>query len=408
MQRHYFPHATSHPFRFSRFSLKHVPTIPNIAIHRIFVDVAVSLVAIFMPIFWFHTFGSSFAFTMLFYAGEFFCKLPFYVPVAKIFSKIGLKMSMFIGVLAYVGFFVISYIFNQGNYSSFPWMVVMLLVILTTLSTFYWAPFHIDMAMSLKNNQIGTQIGIIRSFQHVFLVLAPLVGGFIISYYGYGAAFIIGILLLFCSIIPLIHIPRFVVNYEFGFLQTIKMLFSKKYRSMSLSMMAYGAENMIGAVVWPIFLYMLFKGNYLQVGGFATFFILVSLILELFVGKMTDVLSPKKMLHIGSGIYALGWVWKGFVQTISGVFAASTFHTFGAIVLRTPVDALSYHQAADAGHYIDEYTIIREMALCMGRVIMLLIVVVFTSFFSLSVSFFLAAVVSLGINYLTMYSNSQK
>jgi len=116
-----------------------------------------------------------------------------------------------------------------------------------------------------------------------------------------------------------------------------------------------------------------------------------------------DTRTAAKMLKIGTGVYALGWAVKGIVQTVLGVFAASTFHSFGSIMLRTPMDALMYEQAADSGHYIDEYTIIREIALTFGRIAIMLFLILITSIFSLSASFFVAALLSLGITQLANY-----
>ena len=202
---------------------------------------------------------------------------------------------------------------------------------------------------------------------------------------------------------PLFFLPPFKVKYEFGFWESFKKLFGKRFRPMSVSMMAYGAENIVGVVVWPIFLYAIFQGQYLEIGAFAAIIVVIGLALELLVGRETDRFSAGKLLKYGTGIYALGWVWKGLVETVVGVFAASTFHNVGAILLRTPMDTLMYEQAADSGHYIDEYTVLREIALGIGRVLMLLFLVAVTSVFSIGASFFVAAVVSLGINWLVDY-----
>ena len=168
-------------------------------------------------------------------------------------------------------------------------------------------------------------------------------------------------------------------------------------------MMAYGAENIVGFAVWPIFLFSIFDGDYLNVGAFTAVIVVISLAIEVFVGRSTDKFSPARMLKMGTGVYALGWVWKGLVETVVGVFAASTFHNIGSIMLRTPMDTLMYEQAADSGHYVDEYTVLREIALSMGRVIMVLFLILVTSYFSISTSFFIAALTSLGINSLSEY-----
>ena len=43
----------------------------------------------------------------------------------------------------------------------------------------------------------------------------------------------------------------------------------------------------------------------------------------------------------------------------------STYHNC-RVFAKTPFDALNYDIAADHGHYVDEYTVIREMAIAIG------------------------------------------
>ena len=197
--------------------------------------------------------------------------------------------------------------------------------------------------------------------------------------------------------VPLFFLRNKYVRYEFGFTQTFQKMFSKKFREMSVSMVAYGAENVVGVVIWPLFLFTIFEGNYLNIGAFTAVIVVVSASLEIFVGRQTDRWSAIKMMKIGTGVYALGWIGKAIVDTVVGVFAASTFHSIGSILLRTPVDTLMYEQAADAGHYIDEYTTIREIALNIGRTLMILFLIGITYWFSLSSAFLVAAVVGVGV-----------
>jgi len=90
-----------------------------------------------------------------------------------------------------------------------------------------------------------------------------------------------------------------------------------------------------------------------------------------------------------------------FVGTGFQIFIASTYHSFANIIMRTPFDALMYERAADSGHYVDEYTVVRELALTLGRLVMLgLVVLTFFLTGSLIASFFLAAMAALVINVL--------
>ncbi|TAL50870.1 hypothetical protein EPN81_01495 [Patescibacteria group bacterium] len=393
----------TYPFRGHRHSLGQINALPALASNRLLSFAASSIVSVFLPIFLYEFFDLSIVAVLLWYAINFAVKFPFQVWAAQIFSRTGLISSMVFGTFGIMLFYWTFYLLDTGSPFG-PYILMTLGIIgLTIVSCFYWSPFHIDYAKFGPKKTRGAYLARLYALQQMIQVVAPVLAGWVIVTYGFFMNFFLGVILAGASIVPLFFLPTFKVKYEFGFWESFTKLFSKHFRPMSLSMMAYGAENIVGIVVWPIFLYAIFKGQYLEIGAFAAIVVVIGLVLELLVGRETDKFSAGKLLKYGTGIYALGWVWKGLVETVVGVFAASTFHNVGAILLRTPMDTLMYEQAADSGHYIDEYTVLREIALGMGRVLMLLFLVAVTSVFSIGASFFVAAVVSLGINWLVDY-----
>ncbi|NQV90448.1 MFS transporter [Candidatus Uhrbacteria bacterium] len=393
----------SFPFRHHRHSLAHGAPLPSLAMNRILSFSASSVVGVFLPIFLYEFFDFSLTFVLIWYAINFAVKFPFQIWAAKIFSRIGLVPSMVIGTLGIMLFYWTFFLLSS-NPSTHPYLLMGIGMFgLTLVSSFYWAPFNIDFTEFSPQKKRGASLAKLYALQQLITVIAPLIAGWVIMEHGFRINFFLGLVLAGVSVIPLLFLPPFKVVYEFGFWESFQRLFSKRFRGMSLSMVAYGAENIVGVVIWPIFLYAIFEGQYLEIGAFAAIIVSIGFVLELIVGKETDRFSPGKMLKFGTGVYALGWVWKGLVETVVGVFAASTFHNLGSILLRTPMDTLMYEQAADSGHYIDEYTVLREIALGIGRVVMLLFLILVTTYFSISASFFVAAIVSLGINWLVDY-----
>lgn len=392
----------------NRHTLVHGAALPALASNRLLGFFAASMVGVFLPIFLFEFFGGSIQYVLLWFIIDFVFKFPFFVWGAKIFSRTGLVPSMVIGTLGTVLFYWMFYLLDTGGVFPAYFLLAFGTIGLMLVSAFYWSPYHIDLASATHTGSRGKQISIFYALERLLGVLSPLLAGWIIMTYGYSLNFFLGLVITLTSLVPLFFLPRFRVTYEFGFLESFQKLFSRPFRGMSYSMMAYGAENIVGVVIWPLFLFTLFQGNYFDVGAFAAIVVVIGMVLEIVMGHETDQGSLKKLLKIGTGVYALGWIWKGLVDTLLGVFAASTFHSLGSTMMRTPMDTMMYTQAADSGHYIDEYTVLHEIALNAGRVSMLIILFFFTSIFSLSASFFLAALISLGINWLNDYRVSPK
>ena len=164
--------------------------------------------------------------------------------------------------------------------------------------------------------------------------------------------------------------------------------------------MSKGLVDVIQAVFWPIFIFSILDEKFQTVGLITSGVLLVGLILRLFIGNLLDKFHKTKLVKIGVGLNATAWLLKIGVVSALQVFIISTYHTLALVVLGTSVDTLVYEKAADRGHYADEYTMIKEMAINLGRVVGLIFIAVLLFFLPLQVSFFVAAFVVLFINLL--------
>ena len=117
-------------------------------------------------------------------------------------------------------------------------------------------------------------------------------------------------------------------------------------------------------------------------------------------GKYTDLFDKRKMLRWGSAIYASGWLAKVFVLTAGQIFVVGAYHSLAQIFKDTPFDTLNYEIMADHGHYVDEYTVLKEMAVMLGKTLMLVFAIFVALNFGLNWTFGLAALASLFINML--------
>lgn len=394
-------HKTSFPFRLSKFTNFYKNGLPSLATTRLLNYTAGALVGVFFPIFLYEFFGGAIAPVIFWYIGVYGIRIPMFIWAAKIYSKIGLGKSMMIGVLAYAVFYLSIYLLDIGLAVN-PYALLGLTLIGWVInSAFFWSPYHVDMAKLTDKKKRGSELGILYSAQKLVGVVAPVLSGFLVARYSYQASFLIGCILVLISLFPLKFVPQTDVEYEFGFFETFKEMFGKDFRPMTLSFMSYGAENIVGVLFWPLFLFTVFDGSYMDVGAFSTGIVLVGIVLQIIVGKALDKTSKEKILKWGTELYALGWIVKAFVSTVTSVFAASTFHKFGGIVMGTSRSALMYEQAADAGHYVDEYSVIREMAMNTGRVLTLIVLLGVTAVYSIQTSFIVAAIATLGIALLS-------
>lgn len=389
--RHFLPRMTH------RFDVRHFGALSSLSINHLIGFIGSALVGIFLPIFLYEYFQFNLTTFLLWYIAAYAIRIPLLIWAAQTFHRIGLTAHMIIGSVTWALFYVTLFVLEASPQWQ-PMLVLGIGLFLQAIfASTYWAPFHVDFSHFSTRGRRGRQVSVLYATKDFLALVGPALGGWMVATFAYGAVFGAAIAIILASIVPLLFLPRYDVTYEFGFFESFRKLFAREFRPMSLAMMAHGAESIVATVMWPLFLFVLFDGAYLDIGIFASVLVLMGMLLQLGVGQWLDRHTKPRILAWGVNVYALGWLAKAFVDSVTGAFAASTFHSFGSIMMKTPLDVMTYDTAADAGHYIDEFTTLREVALTLGRVLMLVILIPVLSMASLSASFVVAAVVSLGI-----------
>ncbi len=381
---------------FSRFHPQFSAGMVSLYSNRLIIQFGAGLIGLFLPIFLYESFGNDPTVLLWYFMINFGLTVFLFVPGAKLMNKIGLKWMMILAVL--------SYGLCHGFYAFFDnfenvWLFLGIALTLNNIwRMLYWTPFHTEFAEFTDRRHRGRTIGFLSSISSLVSIAVPFVAGFIIVKFGYDSLFLASGAIILASVLPLFFSQHVTEEYSFGYFETFRKLFDKEHRHMFLAYMADGAQSMVGYLIWPIFIFEVLDGNYLEVGFISTLIVLVSVVIRLVMGDLADHKSKKKLLKIGTGIYAIGWIIKAFVTTAFTIFIASTFHNFALIMMRTPFDALMYEKAADAGHYVDEYTVLRDMAITIGRVVMIAALLILLGFVTLPWAFFLAAIAALFIN----------
>lgn len=363
---------------------------------KTFIRVAVGLLGLFIPIFLYELFDKNFTYVAVYYLiGHSLYALSVAFG-AQFFNKFGFRKALQLGSVWGALFFTVFYFINEGNLF---YMLGLSLVVITLFRNFHWLPYHLDFAKFSDSKNRGRQVSLLEATGNVVGVITPVIAGFIIYKFGFNILFLIAIFLYLASLIPLITIPRTKEKFVWNYWETWRKLFSKDFRKKALALAADGAESTVGIIVWPIFIFEILKGNYIEVGAISTLVIGVTVAVQLLTGKYIDKnFSKVGVLKYGSIFYALGWIFKIFIATTFHIFVIDFYHRVMGIFIKTPYHTITYDLAADEGHYVDEFTVLREIAINTGKAIMLGLVILIAVYFSLTWTFILAAVASILLN----------
>jgi len=362
------------------------------------VMIASAMLGIFLPIFLYELFGQNFQMVVIYYGlGSFFYGI--FVSIGgKFLNKFGFRRSLRISVLVGALFYVLFYFIDQDNWK---YIIPLSLFVLTFYRLSYWLPYHVDFAKFTSSKDRGRQVSMINATRLILGIFIPLIAGFIITRFNFDVLFVIAIILYLISGIPYLTIPHTREKFSWTFKQTWQQFFSKKRRKINLAYIADGAENVVGIVVWPIFIYQLLNGDYFKIGAISTLIIGVTVIVQLVLGRYIDVeSSQKRVLKWGSLFYSAGWIIKIFISTAFQIFVVGVYHGIASIFLRTPFDALTYEIAADQEHYVDEFTVLHEMSIQLGKSLMIVLVILISLCFAIQWVFVLAALATIVFNLL--------
>ncbi|MCK4539915.1 MFS transporter [Candidatus Parcubacteria bacterium] len=369
---------------------------------RALLRVSTALLGLFLPIFLYELFNFKLQYVIYYYLVS---SLLYGVLVAwgaRYLNQIGLKrsirVSVVLGALYYVCFYVLG-LANSSNKIEVMALLILSLVFITLHRILHWVPVRTDIAKFTNRMNRARQISLMEVTAHIAHAIMPLIAGWILLFYSYDILFFVVIILYLSSLIPLVNLPRTKERFSWTYVETWKEFFSKKRRKTVLAYLSDGAETIVGLVIWPIFIWKLLDGNYFEVGAISSLIVIVTIILQLAAGKLIDKKDKKKMLKWGSAMYALGWVVKIFIASAFQIFIASTYHNLMKVFARTSFDVITYEKAASEGHYVDEYTVVHDMAIYFGKALMLCAVLLLIMFFNIEWTFLLAAIASLAMNF---------
>ncbi|MAZ56203.1 hypothetical protein CL653_00220 [bacterium] len=357
---------------------------------RLIHGAATAMSGVFVPIFLYQFFHEQLGTVAWLYAAMSLLYILLMVPGMKLITRIGFSRSLFISGLLGIAVFILLYSLTEINAG---WVIPILFLSFAMFRVFHWVPYHVDFTLFTHHGERGKMVSVSFATVAFLGVVGPISAGYIITNNGYDALFAVIITLLIAASISYLFIPKVDMNFSWGVKDVVVNSFSKRYRQVLLGEFANGFEVAITLVIWPIFLFEILNGNFLQIGALSAVIVLFTIVLQLAVGKYVDRTKSAefKTLRWGTWLYAIGWIAKIFVLSATQVFLVGLYHNLAKIFLDTPYSTIVYDQSEAQGEYLDEFTALREIASHLGRGVCLVLVATLTLYIPIAWTFILAA-----------------
>ncbi len=343
----------------------------SMAIRRL----AVSMIAIFEPIFIYSIFKS--LRTVILYYAIVYLFYIFFLPLGgKIASKYGFEHAIAYSVPIIIIYFVLLF-----NMTSFPYLLFYAAaIILAAYKSLFWPAYYANLAHYGEGSNRGGEVSSITAIGCVVGIIGPLLGGFVIATFGFKALFVIVAILFFCSIIPLFTTLEKFKPTHLSYWKTFKRIF-KPYDSYTRKdQIAYlgRAEEFSVFILWPMFIFFTI-GSFTKIGALTTVSLLLSAIVTLYIGKLSNHRETSRPLYrFAVIINSLVWFIKSFLGSLAGIFVTDAIsrNTYNAIWV--PTSAEVNRKGSQRGYI--KNALFFEMNLAIGKTLFALFLILLLTF----------------------------
>lgn len=345
-------------------------------------DFAIAMVVIFEPIY-LYTRGYSLQKILLFYLAIYSLYFIF-IPLGAKFSR---RFGYERGILASTPFLVLYYLslFAIPSNAIYFYGAILFLAL---SKTFYWPGYHADFARFCSAGERGREVSEMQAISTIVYIVGPAIGGAIIAVGGFKTLFIIVSILILASNLPLLSTKEVFTPIPFSYWKAYARLFRKENLRRLCGYLGFG-EELVVLTIWPIFIYVVIK-NYFSIGVIIATTTLVTSIVIIYIGHLTDFKDKFKLLKLGSILTSTSAFLRITVSSGLGVFFVDTFSRVAKNFTSVPLTAITYERAQKTS--VMKTVVFYEMALILGKILACL--VVYLLLFLLPSSFTAAFVVA--------------
>lgn len=333
---------------------------------------ALSAVMIFEPVYLF-TLGYSLSQVMLYYLAVYVIYFLIAPLAIRILSSLGVEHSIFYSQFFLIGYFLVLYGIQNTHFLIF---VAPMLLALQKL--FYWPAFHVDFINFSDKGQRGREMSSIMVMSSIVAILGPLVGGLLVTQFGFPVLFIVISGLLLLSVFPLFAIKEIHTTEHESYSNVINHLKDSDHRRSLLSFLGFGEELLV-LVAWPIFIYIIIT-DFTAMGALIAVSTLLSTFILLLIGRRTDTHSGKKLAKWGVFGYVLSWIVRAAAKSGGLVIILDSVSQLTKNMLFVPLTTSMYEQASKKNPA--SYAIFFEQALSLGKIMAAIGAIILISIFS--------------------------
>jgi len=293
---------------------------------------ATSIVEIFIPLYLLIDKNFPLASVVLFYLLVHLGRLIFLPISVYLTSYFGAKKIISISFILSAVFYLL---LQKVDHSSIVFYLCALFF--GAIFAFLWVPYLVHISKISPNSIRGKIIGRISIYTALARAFGPVLGGFVISVFGFKYGFVLVILLIIPAIYFLLLTPERSKIRKVNF----KLVSIKKIYPDIIANGFYNFQNFLNFLVWPVFIFLIIP-YYDQIGFIQTVSLLISIAAFQLASLWTDKFNRKKFLFWSNILDMLMNVLRILANSFASVLLLNTAKNFSWSLRKIPYHAKIY------------------------------------------------------------------
>lgn len=323
------------------------PYLSNLFVAEAVKSFALSLVSVFIPIYLYKS-GYSIQFIlgiMLIQAVIRACLAPLMAYLVNILGSNLLIAISYLMTFAYLLLFAKSH----GNSS----IVILAAAMWGIANSFYWIAFHVYFSTARTVKRTGKQLSYFDITVQIASALGPFIGGLVAIAYGASTIFVLAAVLVFLGMYPLLSRKtqasrRTQINW--------RNVHIKRITPDIISGLGDGMNSIIGTAVWPLLIIIVLK-TYTRVGLSVTLSLLLSMIIILVIGRLSDTNKRTWLLWFGTRVNSLITLLRIFTFSFVSATILGAADQISYYIMRTPW-SVCFYAHSDEEQKVEYITVI--------------------------------------------------
>lgn len=240
--------------------------------------------------------------------------------VARLTERIGFRRIMTLGTLGLAGKLILFTQIDTGRI----WLLIPAAIFGGLHIAAYFPGYHAVFLNDNDDDHIGAQIGMIGFIGSLAALSAPLISGILIDSSGFTPMFLVSLIVLAASIVPLWLKPLRhgkIKPVEFSLVWN----FYRRNPHLSAAIVFWHIAEAVLVFIWPIYAFLILK-SYTTVGVLGSAVVLTESFIIILAGRIYDKRPLHRLYPLLAASVAATWVVRFLAAVPVTVFASDILH----------------------------------------------------------------------------------